>query len=426
MILIICQISYSQTYKFSSINKILKDSINVFGGGAAFSIVKGDSVLFRQGYGNATNNLDTIIPIASATKWISAAVIMDMIDDNLLSINDTIGTYLPFMTKNGKGNRTVGECFSHTAGMKGSTPYLRDTGLTLEICVDSIAQEIYNLLALPAGTKFYYGGLSMQTVGFIAEVVENKSWDSIFTQRIASPLQMKNTNYNAYGETDNPHIGGGLTSNLSDIENFLKYLLNYGKFNNQIITDSVWISEMEQDYLESKPLVYSPYSNLGNIDPALPNTGYGFGVWRMSTSQDTIPEFVSQGAYGFTFWINRECNYGAVLAVYENYVNIMPTFLKLKKELKNIMCSNLTTTEEVFNKENINIYPNPANNYLHIQIENNIPFKLNVYDALGRIIFTNDEIVEYIEINTNSFLKGIYFLEITYKNDRWVSKFIKE
>jgi len=426
LIISVCQTSFSQTYNFSSVNQILQDSINILGGGAAFSVVKGDSVLFRQGYGNAANNPDTIIPMASATKWISAAVIMDMIDDNLLSVNDTIGTYLPSMTANGKGDRTIGECFSHTAGMKGSTPYLRDTALTLETCVDSIAQENYNLLALPAGTKLYYGGLSMQTVGRIAEVVENQSWDSIFAQRIAAPLQMNNSNYNVYGETDNPHIGGGLTSNLSDTENFLKYLLNYGVFNNQIITDSIWIAEMEQDYLGSKPIIYSPYSNLGNIDPDLPNTGYGFGVWRMKTSQDTTPEFVSQGAYGFTFWINRECNYGAVLAVFDDYVNITPTFLKLKQELKNTMCSTLTTTEEVSNKESIKIYPNPVNNILNVQMEDKFPVKLNIYDALGRIIFSKDKIVGHIEVNTNSFFQGIYFLEISSKNDRWVSTFIKE
>ena len=45
--------------------------------------------------------------IASCSKWLSAALVMTFVDEGKLSLNDTIGKFLPMMTIHGKGNITI-------------------------------------------------------------------------------------------------------------------------------------------------------------------------------------------------------------------------------------------------------------------------------------------------------------------------------
>ena len=109
---------------FGAIDKILTDSLPAVGGGCAVMLLTADSVVYKKGYGTFAANPDTIVAIASATKWISAAVLGSIIADGLLNFDDSIGTYLPQMSTHNKGGITLQQCFSHTAGMKGLTNYL--------------------------------------------------------------------------------------------------------------------------------------------------------------------------------------------------------------------------------------------------------------------------------------------------------------
>ena len=56
--------------------------------------------------------------IASCSKWLSAALIMTFVDEGKLSLNDSVGKFLPVMTANGKGNIRIWQCLSHTTGIK--------------------------------------------------------------------------------------------------------------------------------------------------------------------------------------------------------------------------------------------------------------------------------------------------------------------
>jgi CubicO group peptidase (beta-lactamase class C family) len=46
-------------------------------------------------------------PIASCSKWLSAALVMTFVDEGKLNLDDTVGKWLPVLTAHGKGNITV-------------------------------------------------------------------------------------------------------------------------------------------------------------------------------------------------------------------------------------------------------------------------------------------------------------------------------
>src|SRR6202008_1923882 len=62
-------------------------------------------------------SLESRQPIASCSKWLSAALVMSFVDEGRLSLSDTVGRFLPVLSEHGKGGITVRECLSHLTGI---------------------------------------------------------------------------------------------------------------------------------------------------------------------------------------------------------------------------------------------------------------------------------------------------------------------
>src|ERR1051325_3457404 len=52
-------------------------------------------------------NANTVRPIASASKWLSAVVILSLVDDGLLSLDDPVSKYFPTNFTGVKGTMTI-------------------------------------------------------------------------------------------------------------------------------------------------------------------------------------------------------------------------------------------------------------------------------------------------------------------------------
>ena len=77
--------------------------------------------------------------------------------------------------------------------------------------------------------------------------------------------------------------------------------------------------------------------------------------------------------------------------------------------------------------ENISIYPNPANDYVTIninEIDINKSNTLQVYDVLGKIIYISNITNSLFTINTSQWSKGIYTINFTQNNQRIHHKLI--
>lgn len=75
-------------------------------------------------------------------------------------------------------------------------------------------------------------------------------------------------------------------------------------------------------------------------------------------------------------------------------------------------------------QEKIQIYPNPAKNYIHIKGLTGIA-KVQIFNQNGQLIFINN-ITENQSIPVSSFSKGIYFIRIETDSCKSMFKFIKE
>ena len=81
---------------------------------------------------------------------------------------------------------------------------------------------------------------------------------------------------------------------------------------------------------------------------------------------------------------------------------------------------------EVDSKESLKIYPNPSSSLITILLNesNNLPFTIEITDSLGKKIYSNYYKQNNITINTEKFLKGIYFLTIINTNKSQTQKII--
>lgn len=80
-------------------------------------ILKDGQKLHEQFAGNYQPN--TLCAIASASKWLSTAVILSLMDDGLLSLDDPAAEFFPQLYTGQNGTITFRQMFSHTPGLPG-------------------------------------------------------------------------------------------------------------------------------------------------------------------------------------------------------------------------------------------------------------------------------------------------------------------
>lgn len=308
--------------EFNSVLETITEAVNTIplDGGVSFLLRYNQIVMINITF--APYTYDQVATIASGAKWLSAATIMTLVEANLLELDDQLSTYFPHIPKE-KATISIRMLLSHTAGFIGQQPCLYQATSTLQICVDQI-------LATPlrnnAGTDFFYGGTSFQVAGRIAEIVTNQSWQEIFQERIAKPLGM---NHTTYGTSTNPNLARGVTSSVTDYNQFLQMLLANGIHQGVRILKENSIQAMEQDQTNNLSVTFSFHRD---------NRRYGLGVWRDQTNNEGIAtQLSSQGVYGFSPWIDRQRGIIGIFLVENTWQNVYDLILELQQTIRDIV-----------------------------------------------------------------------------------------
>ena len=163
----------------------------------------------------------TVIPIASASKWLTAATLMTFVDEGRLALDDPVSRYLPAFT-GAKAGITVRELLSHRSGLP-SAPCEGDPGMTLRRCVHDIADGDDPTSA--PGTEFHYRGVGFVIAGRIIERLNRSSFEEAFSSRVAQPLGMTHTRFDgvASPHNRNPAPAASARSTVDDYARFLAH-----------------------------------------------------------------------------------------------------------------------------------------------------------------------------------------------------------
>ena len=301
--------------------------------GSSLRVAIDGHLAYQQFFGTYTPA--TLVPIASASKTLSAAVLMALVDEGKLALDDKVAKFIPSFNKpGGYADITLRQCFSHTSGLPGSedNDALSNSALTLAQSADLIAQIP---LIGPPGAQFAYGGLSMQVAGRCAEVAAGKSWDQLFQEKITVPLGLTQVDFATvallppYRSVTNPRIAGGARCNLGDYSVFVQMLLNYGLHQGRRILSEASIREMQREQMTGLPIIASPLP--------VNETHYGLGTWIDITDAAGQPvETTAAGAFGFTAWLDPSRRLSAVLLVLDQGPAVRPYMRRLQAAVRTL------------------------------------------------------------------------------------------
>lgn len=260
--------------------------------GASIIVMKNGRIVHEQTFGLYDST--TQIPIASATKWLNAALIMTLVDEGKLSLDAPISTYLDWADAE-KGTATLRQMLSHTGGF--GPGHLADQPRSLSL--EASARDAFSRPPVgPPGAQFRYGGVGMQIAAYIAEKVSGQPYAELFEQRLAGPLGMSDT-YIGFAQRreprasiTNPIAAAGGYSTAADYARFLEMLSGGGEFRGRRILSQAAISEMFRDYTGRS-------ARLGQATSVGDAGGYGIGAWCNRIEADRRCSAVqSGGAFG--------------------------------------------------------------------------------------------------------------------------------
>ena len=98
-----------------------------------------------------------------------------------------------------------------------------------------------------------------------------------------------------------------------------------------------------------------------------------------------------------------------------------------KSKIVKAIKQNPNQINEWTNDNQVTIYPNPFNTQLNIEFNSSQKIsKINVYNSLGQIVCSVDEIEQLQKINLEHLKKGIYILKIENLFGRQMIKIIKD
>ena len=261
-------------------------------------------------------------PIASCSKWLSAAVIMTFVQEGKLGLEDTIGKYLPIMSQNGKGSIRIKDCLSHLTGIK--APPLKEA-LADQKEFNTMDDAMQNIAALPVegepGKTFHYSNVGLQIAAAIVEKMSGQRFETLFQQRIAQPCGMVHT---TFGNKPVALPAGGAVSSAEDYLQFLEMILNNGKYKDKQVLSKQSIIAMQHNYAKGATVAYAP-EEAGEW-------GYGFGEWTMQEGGVAYNAVSSPGLFGTFPWVDNDKKYAAILFTSNiNFKGRHERYMALKK-----------------------------------------------------------------------------------------------
>lgn len=293
--LLFLQVASAQK-NFSELEKAIEERKAILGNDLVVMIASADSVSYQKEYGDFNNK--TQVAIASCSKWLTAALVMQLVDEGKISLDDKVSKYLPVFESYGKAYITIRHCLSHMTGIQSSGNAIqkifeRKKFASLDEEVTEFAKkEIQN----NPGIEFRYSNIGLNIAGRIAEVVTKKKFDALIKQRLFTPLGMRNTTFSTLDGTA-PNPSGGAKSTAADYIKFLQMILGNGKFAGRQIISEASIAEMRKVQVTKEQIKYAPKAaegftyalgswviegpgNVGGTATALASPGL-FGTWPM-------------------------------------------------------------------------------------------------------------------------------------------------
>jgi CubicO group peptidase (beta-lactamase class C family) len=265
-----------------------------------------DTLVYKRELGEFDSR--TVAPIASCSKWLTAALVMQFVDEGKISLDDKVSQYLPIYETYGKSYITIRHCLSHLTGIQSETGI---AALMAKKKFNSLEEEVESFakreIKANAGTEFRYSNVGLNIAGRILEIVSKKKFDMLIKQKLFNPLGMRKTTFGTLdGSAINP--SGGAQSTADDYMHFLVMLLNNGKYHGTQILSEASIKELRTLQTTPDLIKYAPKAGEG--------FGYALGSWVIEEGEKEQADVLSSpGLFGTWPMVDWKHGYACIIFV---------------------------------------------------------------------------------------------------------------
>jgi CubicO group peptidase (beta-lactamase class C family) len=208
---------------------------------------------------------DTVISVASSTKWLTAATFMTFVDDGAIGLDDDIGRWLPEFAGSAPPV-TARQLLSGTSGVHDNP--CQNGGGALAACVQTLASSPREF---PAGTRYSYGNSPFLVVGRLVEVLGRDDFAAVVARRLTGPLRMTTTTWPGAPGATNPAFGVRIT--VDDYATFLGMLLHGGSLDGVRVLSAAAVAQV----LTNQVGAYDTSHDFSVGVTGIPR--YGLGCW---------------------------------------------------------------------------------------------------------------------------------------------------
>ena len=380
-----------------------------------------------------------LMGMGSISKTFVSATMLLLMEDGLLTLDDTIGQYITTY-ENVPGNVTIRQLLSHRSGIN---DYLNENPATILEWVnnpDSIWVEdtLLNNYVLetnfPPDQTWSYSNTNYLLAGRIIENITGQVWYEVVRNRILNPLNLSSTfTYpwespgtqpfsHAWLEWDALFGVDDLQGSGVSMDGFFSMASSAGClistpedlviFSNALyggdLLQPASLAEMQTDYVQN-PLAGIEYG-LGTLSFSLPGNVENWGHTGSLIYKSIALHLPEKNASLAVQQNDNRINSPGQPAV----IDFFDVFLVLLDACENYVPT--TATNELITSEKISLFPNPVDDVLTIKYNANstqtFPLVAQLTDVNGRNIRTYSLAQKTTRLKLEGLDAGVYFLKL--------------
>lgn len=201
ILLIILVLTFNMYGQKNTLENKITNYANEKGFSGTILIQKDDTILYHKSFDlanrqfNVPNTNDTRYHIASITKLFISVLIFQLYESGKIDLDQPIKAYLKDYKGEGAETVTIHHLLIHTSGIRNCEKIGPDVEiLRMPNPIDSIlSQYCSGNLDFQPGTKFAYNNANYIILGKIIEVIYQKPFEQVLTEKILQPLNMENS-----------------------------------------------------------------------------------------------------------------------------------------------------------------------------------------------------------------------------------------
>jgi len=197
------------------VDAVAKQMLSRHTAGVSVAVARDGRVILARGYGmaNVEHSVavtpETVFHIASISKNILSAVVLQLVDEGKLRLDDDVTKYVPEAPTQGR-HVTVRQLLNHTSGIYSFTslPNAADNErleLTHEQVLGLIKDKPFEF---EPGTRWRYDNSAFYIAGMVVERVTKQEYGAYVREHVFKPLGMSSASL-CYARMVVPHLASG-------------------------------------------------------------------------------------------------------------------------------------------------------------------------------------------------------------------------